>query len=246
MKLTISSVQDFAEVSLAHARLVRDTSAGPTRLEVVLAPGSYDGSSLILRERSGPNRVDLWIHGQEGAPVVFNGAKLDLSAPVVQVDHLLFTGHQTSGIPLRVRVGERVEIRQVSFVDKSFPAPGGGSRSLSAALWLGAVGGAVQAEVADCLFLGNQGASPLLRVESRKGGAFEALRFSGCRFAANAGSPLLEVRGAANLLAEGGGFWPLDQGAVFASLPVEGLQVHPQPLPQEQVDAWRQEAMSAE
>lgn len=154
---------DFPKVQIAYA----EAAAANRALHVRIHPGDYEGQALILKS---PARPPLLRVQGEGEALRL---KLDVAAPVTEIVGLRVSGRLSSGVALKVAGTERVSLKDVRIVGLQLPSASG--RSTYGGLQVSAEGPAVDVQLEEFWWIGNDVPDVPIRFSTSSGSNFRSV-----------------------------------------------------------------------
>lgn len=149
---------------------------------IKLAPGSYEGGVVSLKDPSG--QLDLTLEGEGPAPAVLQATRLDLAARSVVLRNLVISGAMSPASVVSLQAGVTLLLDRVALVNNRCHD----ASAAEALLELRASqGGSPQVTMKDSWLVGNQmsGEAPLVATPGSGRARLQGLRFENTVFAGN-------------------------------------------------------------
>ena len=149
-------VQSTTDLGLSlHVALkeqVRESQNGAATLEVVFAPGVYEGVAISLKDSSSQSRLEIVVRGAGPEPTVFKST-IQVHAARIRLENIVIADVAVASPITTLKVGESLHVDGVSWVGNTHREPHVGDPIV--AIEGGYRSGPKQIVVKDSWFVGN-------------------------------------------------------------------------------------------
>ena len=181
----IQSTKDLGlSIHMALQEQILASQSGPATFEVVLAPGTYEGIGLSLRDGSDESNLEIVVRGAGPGPTIFK-SPIQIHAARIRLENLVIAD-TIVGLPVTIlKVGDSLQIDGVSWVGNRHEEPNIGDPIV--AIKVGYSGGPKDITVTDTWFVGNDngGQSNLIDMKTLRSDIVSSLSFKNSVFVDN-------------------------------------------------------------
>jgi len=181
----IQSTTDLGlSIHTALQEQIRASRSGPSTLEVVLAPGIYEGVALSLKDKSSPSNLEIVVRGAGPEPSTFK-SPIQIHAARIRLENLVIADINVGSPTTTLKVGDALQIDGVAWVGNRHAEPELGDPIV--AIEAGFRSGPKDITISNSWFVGNDsgGKSTLIGLKTVRPDIVSSLSFKNTVFVDN-------------------------------------------------------------